>query len=305
MLVFSVKFKNKEEGEREKYTPDLVLGAGYAIKDINKITDYLNITRRFIDYRKVDIARLERITHRQEVDSLDGIPMRDSFILEDTDKYLVPNLDYLSEQNMFTEEEKSLFKEKLPVYDSNFKKLLEDSISYINYLENKQYDVDQWDKANEQYRIIKDARENCYNIEQTIFDTLRKMADRLELITLGNSPLGRIFTSAKADYNLVKELNEQVKIYYSTRGNNDEIDSIYKQLELNIEEKKNMFNSVLRDEGMTDKYQAYYDILINGLNETKQVIRAIREGRGVSESDLDNLDNFLRKTANGYNAFID
>lgn len=306
ILLLTVSCKEKKELESEENSTFVKSrAASDALRKVNEVVEHLNVNVNFLESRSKDLKRLENITYREEVDSLEGIPIKEEFIFKEAEKYSVHYLEYLQDEPLFTEEEKSSFKDDLALFDNNFTKFINATSQYIDYLKNEEYENDNWDKGQTYYRTIKDSRERCYRIKDALFQTINQIAERLEPISLDNSPSKELYMTSKADLRLLQKLVQEINDYNNTRGNIEQIEKTYNELEVNIENHRNMYANELSYIRETEDYKSFYTTLSDGLNEMKKVLRTAREGRGLSEDDLEQLNDLRYRAAEGYNKIVE
>ncbi|KZE74097.1 hypothetical protein AV926_17835 [Myroides marinus] len=294
-----------EAAENKRYQEKVE--ASQAIRYLNLINEYMFDTEGFIAERREDIEQLRLITFREHIDSLKGVPAKESFILKENEDYYKGALIHTDDLDALTEEEKDFFSYNMGKYYDEFNQFTEISLKYVNYLESKEYEHDNWVKAREYNRTITDSKTEFFILRNMISKEIRRIDVRLDTIALQGSPLKDVFITAKSDYRILQDITERIqelnKKTFDVNGLNN-LNKLCVVLQNNIYEHKHKYDSELRQKQMLEDYTKYYELLHEWINETKKMLTKTKIGGRISNSELNRLLELQVRVSNQYNGMI-
>ncbi|MGL4584714.1 MAG: hypothetical protein ACRCVU_17240, partial [Flavobacterium sp.] len=206
-----------------------------------------------------------------------------------------------------TEEEKDFFSYNMGKYYDEFNQFTEASLKYVNYLESKEYEHDNWVKAGEYYKVLIDSKTECFVLRNRIYKEMKGIDVRLDPIALRGSPLKDGLITAKSDYRISQDIIERIQelnnVTFDVNGLNN-LNKLCVVLENNIYEHRNKYDYSFREKQMLDSYNKYYELLHEWINETKKMLSKTKIGGRISNSELNRLFELQEKVVYQYNEMV-
>lgn len=294
-----------EAADNKRYQEEVQ--ASQAVTYLNLISDYMVYTRDFMVERGGDIEQLRIITFREHIDSLKGVPAKESFILKENGDYYKGALIRTDDLDALTEEEKDFFSYNMGKYYDEFNQFTEASLKYVNYLESKEYEHDNWVKARKYNITITDSNTEFFILRNMIYKEMRRIDVRLDPIALRGSIVKNAFITAKSDYRILQDIIERIQELnnetFDVNGLNN-LNKLCVVLDSNIIDHRRLYDSELRQEQMLEDYINYYDLLREWIKETMDILHHTKIGGRIQDSEINRLLKIQDRVANQYNGMI-
>ncbi|MDR0193854.1 MAG: YiiG family protein [Myroides sp.] len=277
--------------------------ANMIIEYTNSVVDYMNRANSKISSNESNFDKLLKIADKKKVKSYE-IPLDTSLTdfsfsvnKDDKDKIIQP-------PKVLSVEEQEFFKEKVASYRDSYNKLRGEAITYIKYLKNEDYKDDNWAKAKEYADNIEKYYNECMETRPLISAKIDVVTERAEEIILADSPIKDAIMTVKGDLKSVQNLMSTFYIHDEEGGKKEELDKLYKELETNLEKHKGMYVDELTKENNLDSYVSFYTSVINNLGDVRKVLRKVKEGKKLNDSDFNSLSRVNNNAVSSYNSFI-
>ncbi|MDM1403901.1 DUF3829 domain-containing protein [Myroides marinus] len=278
--------------------------ANMIIEYTNSVVDYMNDANSFINSRERDFQKLIELAESKKIRYSSDIPIDALFMnfriggTKDKDAKMTQPPTVLST------EEQEFFKEKVAFYKAQRDLLSGTAVTYIKYLKNEDYKDDNWAKAKEYAEKIEKAYNNCMDTRPLISAKIDEVTERAEEIILADSPIKDAIMTVKADLKSVQNLVNTFYIHDEEGGKKEELDKLYTELEANLEKHKGMYVDELTKENSLNSYVNFYSSVVNNLGDVRKVLRKVREGKKLNDSDFSFLTRVNNNAVSSYNRFI-
>lgn len=278
--------------------------ASMIIEYTNSVVDYMNDANSFINSRERDFQKLIELAESKKIRYSSDIPIDVLFKnfriggTKDKDAKMTQPPTVLST------EEQEFFKEKVAFYKEQRDLLSGTAVTYIKYLKDEDYKDDNWAKAKEYAETIEKAYNNCMDTRPLISAKIDEVTERAEEIILADSPIKDAIMTVKADLKSVQNLVNTFYIHDEEGGKKEELDKLYTELEANLEKHKGMYVDELTKENSLNSYVNFYSSVINNLGDVRKVLRKVREGKKLNDSDFRSLTRVNNDAVSSYNRFI-
>lgn len=269
----------------------------------NTVIDYMNDSNSYLNSRQSDLVKLVNATEKKKTLQRYEIP-KEVFFVDHRIGLNKKNESLTVPPTVLSEEEQAFFKQKVGEYKKNRDLIAGTGVVYIKYLNNEDCKDNKWIKAEEYAKTLEKAYEACQNIRPLILDKVDVVTEKAEAIILADSPIKDAIMTVKGD---LKSIEQLVDLFYTQAeegGKKQELEDLYKKIETNFEQHKGLYVEELTKEHKLDSYTSFYSSVSNELGEVRKVLRKVREGKKVTEDDLDKLLRVNNKAVGSYNIFI-